>query len=67
VIEVTGSQETVNIFDSHWSWPLYDSFNFYSVHFDFALSNDDAEVFHLFLVEGTFLGFEEEVMVFDLL
>jgi hypothetical protein len=57
----------VNIFDSHQDWPFCDSFDFHGIHFDLALPNNDAELFHLFLVEGAFLGFEEEVVVFDFL
>jgi hypothetical protein len=66
-IEVAESQEASDVLNGGWSGPFRDSFNLYGIHFDFPLTNNDTEVFHLLFVEGAFLGFQEEVVVLDFL
>ena len=53
MIEVAKSKEQLNLLFICWGSPICDSSNFDRVHADLSVSNDDAKIFGLVLVEGT--------------
>jgi hypothetical protein len=56
-VEIAESQEASDVFNGSWSRPFCDSFYFHGIHLDLSLTDNDAEIFHLFLVKGAFLSF----------
>jgi len=65
-VEVTKPQETSYVLYGEWSRPFRDSLDLDGVHFDRTVANEDSKVFDLPLMEFTFLRFEKEVELFQL-
>ena len=61
-VKVAESKEAVNFLDIGWCGPVNDAFHFYRVHFDFPVTNNDAEIVYLLFMEVAFFWFEAKVV-----
>jgi hypothetical protein len=64
-VEVAEAEEGLEFFNCLWLGPFGDTGDFGGIHCNRSFRNDDTEVFNGGLVEGAFLGFEEEVVFLE--
>ena len=64
-VKVAEAKEGLEFFNCLWLGPLGDARDLSRVHTDASFRDNDAEVFDGGLIEGTFFGFEEEVVFLE--
>jgi hypothetical protein len=64
-VEVTETQESLDLFHHTWCGPISDSSEFGRVHPDLAIGNDDTQVFDRGLCKDTFFWFEVKIISFQ--